>query len=133
MRSVSRKANSWKISKKNVFEIIVGGIHSAIETRNPSKGLIFHSDRGSNYCFGEVRKVLANNWIRRSNSRKGNCWDKAVTEFFFSTLKRKIEFNVFQKLKDAINNLSEYIELFYNRQRSHSLLGYVSPEKFELN
>lgn len=129
----SRKVVSWKISIKNDSELIVGAIHSAIETRNPSKGLIFHSDRGSNYCSGDVRKVLANNRIRRSNSRKGNCWDNAVAESFFSTLKREIEFNVFQNLKDAKSNLFEYIELFYNRQRSHSFLGYVSPEKFELN
>lgn len=128
----SRKVVSWKISTRNDSELIVDTINLAIESRNPRKGLIFHSDRGSNYCSGEVRKILANNRIRRSNSRKGNCWDNAVAESFFATLKRETEFNVFQNLKDAKNNLFDYIELFYNRQRSHSFLGYVSPEKFEL-
>ena len=128
----SRKIVSWKLSIRNDSELIVDAITLAIDSRNPSKGLIFHTDRGSNYCSGEVRKVLANNRIRRSNSRKGNCWDNAVAESFFATLKREIEFNVFQNLKDAKNNLFDYIELFYNRQRSHSFLGYVSPEKFEL-
>jgi transposase InsO family protein len=128
----SRKVVSWKISTRNDSELIVDTITLAINSRNPRKGLIFHSDRGSNYCSGEVRKILANNRIRRSNSRKGNCWDNAVAESFFATLKREIEFNVFQNLKDAKNNLFDYIELFYNRQRSHSFLGYVSPEKFEL-
>jgi putative transposase len=128
----SRKVVSWKISSRNDSELIVGAINEAIASRNPSKGLIFHTDRGSNYCSGEVRKILVNNRIRRSNSRKGNCWDNAVAESFFSTLKREIEFNVFQNLKDAKNNIFDYIEVFYNRQRSHSFLGYVSPEKFEL-
>lgn len=128
----SRKVVSWKISMKNDSELIVDALNLAIISRNPSKGLIFHSDRGSNYCSNDVRKLLANNKIRRSNSRKGNCWDNAVAESFFATLKREIEFNVFQNLKDAKNNLFDYIEVFYNRQRSHSFLGYVSPEKFEL-
>lgn len=128
----SRKVVSWKISTRNDSELIVDALNQAINSRNPTKGLIFHTDRGSNYCSGEVRKVLVNNRIRRSNSRKGNCWDNAVAESFFATLKREIEFNVFQNLKDAKNNLFDYIELFYNRQRSHSFLGYVSPENFEL-
>lgn len=128
----SRKVVSWKLSMRNDSELVVDAITLAINSRNPSKGLIFHSDRGSNYCSREVRNILAINRIRRSNSRKGNCWDNAVAESFFSTLKREIEFNVFQNLKDAKNNLFDYIELFYNRQRSHSFLGYMSPEKFEL-
>lgn len=128
----SRKVVSWKVSMKNDSELVVGAINLAICSRNPKKGLIFHTDRGSNYCSVEVRKTLGNNRIRRSNSRKGNCWDNAVAESFFATLKREIEFNVFQNLKDAKNNLFEYIELFYNRQRLHSFLGYVSPENFEL-
>jgi putative transposase len=128
----SRKVVSWKISMKNDSELIVDALNLAIISRNPSKGLIFHSDRGSNYCSNDVRKLLANNRIRRSNSRKGNCWDNAVAESFFATLKREIEFNVFQNLKDAKNNLFDYIEVFYNRQRSHSFLDYMSPEKFEL-
>lgn len=128
----SRKVVSWKLSTRNDSELIIGAISLAIDSRTPCKGLIFHTDRGSNYCSGDVRKMLANNRIRRSNSRKGNCRGNAVAESFFSTLKREIEFNVFQNLKDAKNNIFDYIELFYNRQRSHSFLGYVSPEKFEL-
>ncbi|WP_154644605.1 DDE-type integrase/transposase/recombinase, partial [Leptospira interrogans] len=84
----------------------------AVLSRNPRKGLIFHSDRGSNFCSKETRRLLITNGIRRSNSRKGNCWDNAVAESFFSSLKREIE---------------------YNRFRFHSTLGYISPEDFETN
>ncbi len=89
-------------------------------------------DRGSNYCFREIREKLILYRMRRSNSRKGNCWDNAVAESFFSTLKRESEFNIFQNKEDATQHLFDYLEIFYNRQRTHSFLGYVSPEDFEL-
>ncbi|TGK61517.1 hypothetical protein EHQ27_05925 [Leptospira wolffii] len=103
----------------------------AIESRNPAKGLIFHSDQGSNYCSREVRELLFANKIRRSNSRKGNCWDNAVAESFLGSIKRKIEYDAFHNIKDAASVFFDIIEVFYNRQRSHSFLGFVSPTEFE--
>lgn len=128
----SRKVVGWTLSNKNDSDLIVTTLHKAIINRNPGKGLIFHSDRGSNYCSKAVRLKLIENLTRRSNSRKGNCWDNAVAESFFSSLKREMEFNFFLNHEDARCAISDYIEVFYNRQRSHSFLSYVSPEEFEL-
>lgn len=128
----SRKVVGWSISEKNDSQLILNTLNQAVFNRNPAQGLIFHSDRGSNYCARDVRKILILNRMRRSNSRKGNCWDNAVAESFFSTLKRESEFNIFQNKEDASQHLFDYLEIFYNRQRSHSFLGYVSPEEFEL-
>jgi putative transposase len=127
----SRKVIGWKISEKNDSRLITSCIGQTISERNPGRGLMFHSDRGSNYTSRETRIMLANNIIRRSNSRKGNCWDNAVAESFFSTLKREMESIIFLNKEDAIECIFDYIEVFYNRQRIHSKLGYISPVKFE--
>ncbi len=128
----SRKVVGWSISEKNDTQLILNTLERAVINRNPGQGLIFHSDRGSNYCSREIREKLILYRMRRSNSRKRNCWDNAVAESFFSTLKRESEFNIFQNREDAIHHLFEYLEIFYNRQRTHSFLGYMSPEDFEL-
>lgn len=127
----SRKVVGWTLSDSNDSKLITDTITKAIYNRNPGKGLIFHSDRGSNYCSKEVRKLLANNKIRRSNSRKGNCWDNAVAESFFGSLKRELEYNVFGSIREAREILFDHIEIFYNRQRLHSFLNYQSPQEFE--
>ncbi|EPG75261.1 putative IS1236 transposase [Leptospira fainei serovar Hurstbridge str. BUT 6] len=129
----SRKVVGWSIGTKNDSQLICKALSRGYAIRNPPKGLIFHSDRGSNYCSKETRQLLIENKIRRSNSRKGNCWDNAVSESFFSSLKREIRYNYFYKLEDAETTLFDYIEVYYNRQRSHSFLGYVSPVEFEEN
>lgn len=128
----SRKVVGWSLSNKNDSELISNTLQKAILNRNPGKGLIFHSDRGSNYCSHAIRMKLIQNRIRRSNSRKGNCWDNSPAESFFATLKREIEFNFFLNLNEAKKYIFDFIDIFYNRQRSHSFLGYVSPEEFEL-
>ncbi|EMO43249.1 integrase core domain protein [Leptospira noguchii serovar Autumnalis str. ZUN142] len=84
-----------------------------IECRNPPKGLVFHSDRGSNYCSYETRRYLLNNKFRRSNSRKGNCWDNAVAESFFGSLKREMEYNYFYKIQETEELLFDHIEVYY--------------------
>jgi transposase InsO family protein len=127
----SRKIVGWSVSKSNDSDLVCDTLRKAISNRNPDKGLIFHSDRGSNYTSNDTRSLLAIHKIRRSNSRKGNCWDNAVAESFFGTLKREIEYSIFNKLKEAKEYLFDYLEIFYNRQRMHSKLGYVSPVKFE--
>jgi putative transposase len=102
-----------------------------IECRNPKSDLLLDSDLGLNYCSNEFRGYLYDNKIISSNNRKGNSWDNAVAESFFSILKREIESNIFYDIYDAKNEISEYIELFYNRQRIHSFLDYKSPYEYE--
>jgi transposase InsO family protein len=97
-------------------------------------GLIHHSDRGSQYAANDYRKLLRARRITCSMSRKGNCWDNAVAESFFATL--KVEFiheTLFRTRAQAITEIFEYIEVFYNRVRRHSSIGYVSPQEFESN
>lgn len=127
----SRKAVSWKVSERNDARLVADSIEKGVQSRNPPKGLIFHSDRGSNYCAKEVQEILKNSGIRRSNSRKGNCWDNAVSESFFGSLKRELEYNVFYDIEDAERELENHIDEFYNEFRMHSSIGYMSPNEYE--
>ena len=127
----SRMVVGWEISERNDTGLLISATIKAIEFRNPDSGLILHSDLGSNYCSNEFREYLNDNTIISSNSRKGNCWDNAVAESFFSILKREMESNIYYDIYDARNEISEYIELFYNRQRIHSFLDYKSPYEYE--
>ena len=96
------------------------------------RGLIFHSDRGSQYASYEFQKILWKHGIRSSMSRKGDCWDNAVVESFFSTIKTELIFHKkYQTRKQARRDIFEYIEIFYNRIRLHSSLDYKSPEEYE--
>ncbi len=108
----SRKVVGWSISNANDSKLVCSALSKAIECRNPPKGLVFHSDRGSNYCSNETRKYLLTNKIRRSNSRKGNCWDNAVAESFFGSLKREMEFNYFYRIQEAEELIFDHIESF---------------------
>ena len=127
----SRMVVGWEISERNDTGLLKSATIKAIEFRNPDSGLVLHSDLGSNYCSNEFREYLKDNTIISSNSRKGNCWDNAVAESFFSILKREMESNIYYDIYDARNEISEYIELFYNRQRIHSFLDYKSPYEYE--
>lgn len=105
--------------------------HSYLEQK-PNKGLIWHSDRGSQYCAKSHRAILQDHKIIQSMSRKGDCWDNATSESVFSTLKREIQQrNNFADKKKAKADIFEYTELFYNRIRTHSTIGYRSPNEFE--
>lgn len=127
----SRKIVSWKVSESNDTKLVMDTMNQALQSRCPNIGLVFHSDRGSNYCALEFQDMLKRNGIIRSNSRKGNCWDNAVVESFFSSLKREMDYNIFYDKNDLEYALFEYIEIFYNRQRMHSFLGYKSPCEYE--
>lgn len=127
----SRMVVGWEISERNDAGLLISATSKAIKFRNPKGGLVLHSDLGSNYCSNEFRGYLYDNLISPSNSRKGNCWDNAVAESFFSILKREMESNIYYDINDAKNEISEYIELFYNRQRIHSFLDYKSPYQYE--
>lgn len=112
--------------------LIEKALNQALYHRSPSEGLIHHSDRGSQYTSEEFSKIAQRNGILLSMSGTGNCYDNAVAESFFHTLKTE---HVYQKKFDtreeAKRSLFEYVEVFYNRQRAHSFLGYLSPEEFE--
>lgn len=127
----SRRVIGWHLSRSNDAELVNAAFQKAIQLRTPRSNVIFHSDRGSNYCSLFFRKTLKENNFIQSMSRKGNCWDNAVTESFFSSLKRELEVNRFKDIEEAKIILFEHIEIFYNRQRLHSTLGYKSPIEFE--
>jgi putative transposase len=128
----SRKVVGWSMDKRMNKELVIRALEMAIKNRKPSRGLIFHSDRGSQYASYEFQKILWKHGIRSSMSRKGDCWDNAVVESFFSTIKTELIFHKkYQTRKQARRDIFEYIEIFYNRIRLHSSLDYKSPEEYE--
>jgi len=104
----------------------------ALANRNPRAGLLHHSDRGSQYAATRYQLVLTTHGITASMSRRGNCWDNACVESFFGTLKReRVYHRHYATREDAKRDIFEYIEVFYNRKRRHSTLGYDSPAEYE--
>ena len=104
----------------------------ALPDRQPPQGLIHHSDRGSQYASQEYQQLLAQHGVTGSMSRSGNCWDNAVAESFFATLKLELAYrNQWSTRAQARSEIFEYIEAFYNRRRRHSTLGYLCPNEFE--
>jgi len=128
----SRRVVGWHISDSLKHDSALAAFYRAAGARGSVRDLILHTDRGVQYCctgFTDVMKLCG---VVQSMSRKGNCWDNAVAESFFSTLKREMLGNyVFLDLQDAEKRLFEYIEVEYNRQRLHSSIGYVPPVEFE--
>ena len=105
----------------------------ALRARRPGKGLIHHSDRGSTYASGDYRKALRRSGLVCSMSRRGDCWDNAVAESFFSSLKREIEeIDTLETRAQGALTIEAYIDNFYNVQRRHSTIEYRSPIEFEL-
>jgi putative transposase len=128
----SRMVVGWSMSEHIDTTLVLGALEMALEGRQPPKGLIHHSDRGSQYASTEYRQALASRGIQCSMSRKGNCWDNAVVESFFGTLKSELVYRThFATRHQARLELFEYIEVFYNRKRRHSSLGYLSPWEYE--
>lgn len=128
----SRKIIGWSMNKNMKTDLVLRSLQMALINRNPSEGLIFHSDRGVQYTSGMFKEVLKQHRIIQSMSRKGNCWDNACAETFFHTLKTElIKHENYDSRKEAELSIFEYIEIFYNRNRKHSYLGYESPVKFE--
>ena len=104
----------------------------ALAQRQPPRGLVFHSDRGCQYTSGEFRGLLERHHITQSLSRPGQCWDNAVAESFFATLKEELLYRASWPTRAAARRaIFEYVEVFYNRQRLHSALGYLSPADYE--
>ncbi len=128
----SRKVVGWSTSSSINTDLLLRAFWQAVQRRKPGKGLLFHSDRGSQYCSHRFRNVLGFTGMIQSMSRKGNCWDNACAESFFKSLKTEWLYDQsFKTRKEAKDMLFEYIEVFYNRKRTHSSNGYESPESYE--
>ena len=129
----SRRVVGWATSDSLSTRLALDALAMGLRGRRPSKGLIHHSDRGCQYACEAYRQTLAAAGIQRSMSRKGDCWDNAVAESFFSTIKSElIHRRDFSSRASAIAAIDEYIRVFYNHQRRHSHNGYLSPVAFEL-
>jgi putative transposase len=129
----SRKIVGWSLSSSLSAELVIKALMMAIVHRKPEEGIIVHSDRGSQYTSNAVRKLLKSYQITQSMSSTGNCYDNAITESFFHTLKTELIFwNNYQTREEAKRSIFEYIEVFYNRERLHSALNYLSPFEFEM-
>ncbi len=128
----SRKIVGWSMNTSMTAKLVNDALTMAIWQRKPAKGLIWHSDRGSQYCARSHRNILKDHGIIQSMSRKGDCWDNATSESFFSTLKGElVELSDFADQKQAAAAIFEYIEVFYNRIRPHSTIGYLAPVECE--
>jgi transposase InsO family protein len=128
----SRKIIGWSLGSSLSAELVLRALMMALLHRNPPEGIIFHSDRGSQYTSSQVRQLLKSYKITQSMSSTGNCYDNAITESFFHTLKTELVFwNNYKTREEAKRSIFEYIEVFYNRQRLHSAIGYLSPVEFE--
>jgi putative transposase len=128
----SRMVVGWHLSDSLKHETVLAAYQRARNHRRPEAGLLFHSDRGIQYCCSGFRKTMERHGVIQSMSRKGNCWDNAVAESFFASLKRELMGDkVFENQQEAKLWLFEYIEVHYNRHRLHSSLGYSTPVEHE--
>ena len=127
----SRKVVGWAMSAHMNTALVETALHMALQTRQPKSTLLHHSDQGSQYTSAAYQNSLAGTNIQLSMSRVGNCYDNAVAESFFGTLKAECATHQFATHAQARTTIFEYIEVWYNRQRLHSTLGYLSPVEFE--
>ena len=128
----TRKIVGWSMKDHLKVDLCEDALKMALARRCPGEGLLHHSDRGVQYTSADYRKLLAENGIEVSMSRKGDCYDNAVMESFWGTLKTELIYHEkYATREEAKKSIFEYIEVFYNRIRRHSSLGYKSPEAFE--
>lgn len=128
----SRRVIGWAMGHRLTVDLAERALTMALANRTPMAGLLHHSDRGSQYAATSYQQLLAAHGVTVSMSRKGNCWDNACIESFFGTLKRELVYHRHYATRDdATRDIFEYIEVFYNRQRRHSTLGYNSPAEYE--
>ena len=127
----NRKIIGWSIKPRMTADIVTDALAMAWFRRRPEPGVIFHSVRGSQYASHAMRAKLVAYGMTASMSRKGNCWDNIPTESFFNSLKNeRVHSTIYATRAAAEADLFEYIEVFYNRSRRHSTLGYSSPTQF---
>jgi len=128
----SRRVVGWSVSDRNNVKLVSAALQMALDERCPDKGLIHHTDRGNLYAAHRYRELLNRYGLIASMSRKGDCYDNAVAESFFATLKNELTiFRNYQTRQEARSDIFRYIEIFYNRQRIHQTLGYKTPLEFE--
>jgi transposase InsO family protein len=128
----SRKIVGWSMADHMQVELVSDALQMAIARRRPGEGLLHHSDRGVQYASADYMHLIQSHNMEASMSGKGDCWDNAVMESFWSTLKTElVNHQRYATREQARASIFEYIEVFYNRQRLHSALGYQSPEAFE--
>jgi putative transposase len=128
----SRRIVGWAMEQTLERRLVLSALDMAIASRHPGPNLLCHSDRGSQYASDDYQKRLKNAGITCSMSRRGNCWDNAPTESFFASLKKEMVYRTrFETRAQARMAVFDWIEVWYNRKRRHSAIGYVSPEAFE--
>jgi transposase InsO family protein len=128
----ARRVVGLAMDKTIADTLVTQAMMQAILRRSPGKGLICHSDRGSQYAGHNFKEILSRHEFVGSMSRKGDCWDNAVAESFFHTLKVElIHRHRFRTRDEAKRKIFEYVEAYYNRKRAHSTLGFLSPEEYE--
>ena len=120
----------WAVSAINDLHLALRALDMALKRRCPDAGVLHHSDQGSPYASEDYQDVLTARGITCSMSRRGNCYDKAVMESFFSTVRSELA-DRFENFGEAKMELFDYLEVFYNQRRRHSTLGQVSPAAFE--
>jgi len=129
----SRKVIGWSIADHMRTELVLDALDMALKNRTPPAGVIFHSDRGSQYTSSEFRTFCTDNNVRPSVGKTGICYDNAVAESFFATIKKElVHLRPWPTLARLRTELFAYIETYYNRKRIHSTLDYLSPEEYEL-
>lgn len=129
----SRKIVGWSIADHMHTELIIDALDMALKNRRPAPGVIFHSDRGSQYTSGTFREFCTSNAVRPSVGKTGICYDNAVSESFFATIKKElVHLRPWPTLARLRTDLFAYIESYYNRKRRHSTLDYLTPEQYEL-
>lgn len=129
----NREIIGWSMNQRCQADLVLKAFTMAVRNRKPEAGIIFHSDRGSQYTSARLRNTLAHYGFLQSMSGKGNCYDNAITESFFSTLKKELVYLTnFETKEQAITEVFQFIEIFYNRKRLHSALDYLSPVEFEM-
>jgi transposase InsO family protein len=128
----SRQVVGWSMKKHMRASLVNDALLMAIWRRKPKRGLVWHTDRGSQYASNSHRDLLKVHGIKQSMSRKGDCWDNAVAESFFHTLKIELVYQSnFKTTEEAKNAIFEYIEVYYNKLRMHSANDYLSPVEYE--
>ena len=124
----NREIVGYALGPRITKELVTQSLLKAVAAKRPPKGLIHHSDRGSQYCAADYQKMLTQFGMRPSMSRKGNCYDNAPMESFWGTLKNELVYHRrYRTREEAIREITEYIEVFYNRERRQKRLGYLSP------
>lgn len=128
----TKEVVGWRLGSHMKTELVLGALEDAQKAKKPKKGLLHHSDRGTQYASNEYRNKLKSFKMKASMSRKGNCYDNAAMESFHSILKKELIYcrPKFKTVEEAYNEIFNYIEFFYNRKRIHGSIGYMSPVRY---